>query len=89
MTLGDRIGWFAIILLAVMLAPSWPWAALALVSAVVTLRWGVKRRQRASERQRLIHDCETQHREYLAGGQVIIPGPVWSNEQPTWSKMDS
>lgn len=81
MPLNNRIGWFAVILIAVMLAPSFPYAALALVIAVVALRWGRKIALRASERRRLLADCDRQHAEVMAG-QVVIPGPRLTGDAP-------
>lgn len=78
---ANFVGWFAITLIAAMLAPSWPYAAFALVVGVVALRWGLKFDLRASERRRLIADCDCQHAEVMAG-QIVIPGPVWTDDTP-------
>jgi hypothetical protein len=63
----DRIGWCAIALIAVMLAPSYPYAAFALVVSVVAIRIGVKVDQRAAQRRRLAADAASQHQALLEG----------------------
>lgn len=78
---ANLLGWFAVVLIAAMLAPSWPYAAFALVVAVLALRLGLKFDLRASERRRLVADCDRQHAEVMAG-QVIIPGPRLTDDAP-------
>jgi hypothetical protein len=67
----DRIGWCAIALIVVMLAPSYPYAAFALIVSVVAIRIGVKVDQRAIQRRRLAADATVQHQAILAGSDDI------------------
>lgn len=77
----DRIGWCAVALIAAMLAPSWPYAAFALVVSVVAIRIGVKFDQRAIQRRRLATDATVQHQALLEGSDYVgvygrYPPPV-------------
>jgi hypothetical protein len=70
-SMGDRIGWCAVALIALLLAPDHPYAAFALVVSIVAIRIGVKFDQRRSERRRLAVDATVQHQALLAGSDQV------------------
>lgn len=68
---GNRVGWFGLAFLVVLLAPTWPLAALAVVLVVLSV-WAARRiAHRRAERQRLIADCDRQHAALMRGDDTV------------------
>jgi len=90
----DRIGWFGIGFLALVLLPTWPLAALGVVLVAVSVRMARLIAQGAAERRRLIADCDAQHAALMGGDDVCgvfgrFPVPALVDEPEPQSDLSA